>query len=958
MKYFLIVLMFFIGPVYGQTTQNITDFVITIKTNNTGGASSDTSFLIPTDVNYTYKYNVDWNNDGKNISTNITGSITHKFDSVGTYTIRISGIFPRISFVRSNSINDATKLMSIEQWGNISWSNFSQAFSNCTHLVINAKDGPDLSKVSDLSYMFGNCSSISNVGNWNTSAVTNMRSMFANCTNFNQDIGNWNTSKVIDMSVMFRECSNFNQNIGNWNTSNVVNMSNMFYRCSNFNQNLNNWNTGSVADMSHMFIFCNNFNQNNGNWNTGSVTNMQGMFGGCSNFNQDISNWNTNKVINMAYLFSRCSNFNQNIGIWNTASVTNMVGMFNSDSIFNQNIGNWNTASVTNMNGMFLGCSNFNQNISNWNTTKVTDMSYLFYGCSKFNQSIGNWTTGSVTNMTNMLSECTNFNQDINNWNTSKVTDMSYLFFGCSKFNQNISLWNTAAVTDMTEMFVNCTNFNQNIGNWNTVSVTSMVGMFEFAANFNQDISRWNTSNVTSMRYMFYMCSNFNHSIGNWNIGKGPDMAGMLSFSGMGFKNYDSTLIGWQASTHLNNITLGADSLSYDAAAGNRDLLIKSSNWTIVNDFYLNNFTTPTLLINGTSISSNTITGIDSTTGFMQFINDIPPSTQNYLAINPKLNTGYNFSITAANNFPAINNQVKTDGATNTTALSNRMYTIVDTGTDNYPSGMTVRIYYSPNDSTAAVANLDTTVKSPLTSRWFKYSGTTHTVNVSNILANQSINNITGATFLVPSTYGTEKNISYVEFSNITSFSTFGFLASKTTFPLPIKLNSFTATTNNCTVNLVWKVAYEKNSSYYAIETSTNGKDFIQIAKVISNNSANGGSYEYSYVTDKGTHYFRLRAVDIDGKYTLSAIEVATINCSGEGKVSVSPNPTSDNLVVQGLANGSTVTLLDLTGKILINTQVNESTKTLNIGKYAKGIYLLHAKALNGTQNTFKVVKQ
>ena len=48
----------------------------------------------------------------------------------------------------------------------------------------------------------------------------------------------------------------------------------------------------------------------------------------------------------------------------------------------------------------------------------------------------------------------------------------------------------------------------------------------------------------------------------------------------------------------------------------------------------------------------------------MQFINDAPPATQNYLAINPKLNTEYNFIVTTANNLPVINNQMKTDGIT------------------------------------------------------------------------------------------------------------------------------------------------------------------------------------------------------------------------------------------------------------------------------------------------------
>ncbi|MFK7900366.1 MAG: hypothetical protein AB8B61_06380, partial [Cyclobacteriaceae bacterium] len=110
-------------------------FITTWKTDNPG-ISGPTEITIPTVSSESYNYDVDWDNDGVFDEFGITGDVTHDFGSAGTYTIRIQGNFPRIYFFRgpSDPQKDQEKILDISQWGNISWTSMSSAFSGCSNL--------------------------------------------------------------------------------------------------------------------------------------------------------------------------------------------------------------------------------------------------------------------------------------------------------------------------------------------------------------------------------------------------------------------------------------------------------------------------------------------------------------------------------------------------------------------------------------------------------------------------------------------------------------------------------------------------------------------------------------------------------------------------------------------------------------------------------------------------------
>jgi surface protein len=419
----------------------VSSFNFTIDTTKAGSAND--TFVLPLDGTSTYNFAIDWG-DGNFEDVTTNTNKTHVYSTSGTYQIKIHGVFPRLLF---NNTGDKLKVMSLDQWGSIKWTSMASSFYGCSNMIATYSDQPD------------------------TSSVTNMSYMFRDCSLFNGSVSSFDTSSVTDMSYMFFNCSVFNQSVSSFDTASVTNMSAMFYNCSVFNQSVSSFDTVSVTDMISMFYNCSVFNQSVSSFNTALVTNMSFMFANCSVFNQSVSSFDTALVTNMSFMFTNCSVFNQSVSSFNTASVTDMSYMFNACSVFNQSVSSFDTASVTNMNHMFYGCSLFNGSVSSFDTALVTDMSYMFFNCSVFNQSVSSFDTASVTNMSAMFYNCSVFNQSVSSFDTASVTDMSYMFYNCSALvGIDISGYNISSLTTAAGMLANSnyttTNYDLTLVAW------------------------------------------------------------------------------------------------------------------------------------------------------------------------------------------------------------------------------------------------------------------------------------------------------------------------------------------------------------------------------------------------------------------------------------------------------------------------------------------------------------
>lgn len=174
---------------------------------------------------------------------------------------------------------------------------------------------------------------------------------------------------------------------------------------------------------------------------------------------------------------------------------------------------------------------------------------------------------------------------------------------------------------------------------------------------------------------------------------------------------------------------------------------------------------------------------------------------------------------------------------------------------------------------------------------------------------------------------------------------------------LPIELLDFYATQNGEKNDLVWKVASENNILQYIIEKSEDGINFSELTRVNANN-IEGLSQFYSCEDNSpysGLTYYKLST--IENNHQIYGHKVIAIDRADKDWKSILYQ-NDEELILEfknAIPKNAQLLLFDLSGKLLSETLIEQSSTRVNTTKIAAGIYFAKIETPYKTEN-FKII--
>ena len=291
---------------------------------------------------------------------------------------------------------------------------YFDGFENCTSMDISKFD---VSKATDLSCMFEDCSSVTtlNVSGWDVSKAEKLSSMFSGCSSLESlDVSGWDVSSGTDFRSMFYRCSSLESlDVSGWDVSSGTDFRSMFYGCSSLMSiDVSAWNISNATDISSMFEDCKSLTSLVlPKCGAGEYGMAGSIFNGCAGLTSlGLSEWNVENIeLALLSLPDKGSLVHLDVSKADTSGVTDVSGLFRGcSSLESLDVANWDVSRIEDFSSMFSGCSSLTAlDLSGWDVSNIRDYSWMFYGCTSLRSlDVSGWAIRSYVEYKGMLDGC------------------------------------------------------------------------------------------------------------------------------------------------------------------------------------------------------------------------------------------------------------------------------------------------------------------------------------------------------------------------------------------------------------------------------------------------------------------------------------------------------------------------------------------------------------------------
>lgn len=179
--------------------------------------------------------------------------------------------------------------------------------------------------------------------------------------------------------------------------------------------------------------------------------------------------------------------------------------------------------------------------------------------------------------------------------------------------------------------------------------------------------------------------------------------------------------------------------------------------------------------------------------------------------------------------------------------------------------------------------------------------------------------------------------------------------------PLPVTFMGMLANKVDNGVQVKWDVGDEVNVQEYQLEKSTDGASFNTVGTIASNHK-NVYSLTDRTVSKSPSVYYRVKSVDLDGRFKYSGIIRVKNGSSYSDAVTIYPLPARNQITISHnqLGNRAKLVISTMDGKVMkvVTPGVGVSNTMVDISSFGSGMYLVRLDDGNGKIESKTFIKQ